>query len=152
MSLDPRVRWLSPDRAIGAAIRQDHPGAGHTLGVAGPWRHVTDTDVAALGADQVWSSLGLRGSGIRVAVLDTGVDPTSSDWSSLGSSRSRLVAWKDLVHGLPYPYDDNGHGSHVAGIIRPPPSALPSAPSRSRLRFPPDFEKALPLDASRQFP
>src|SRR5207302_10184260 len=31
--------------------------------------------------------------------------------------QSRIVGWSDLVNGQSSPYDDNGHGTHVAGIV-----------------------------------
>src|SRR5262249_38401915 len=39
------------------------------------------------------------------------------DLNFFGSSTSRVVAWQDCVQGGTLPYDDNGHGTHVAGII-----------------------------------
>ena len=29
----------------------------------------------------------------------------------------RLIAFQDMVHGKKQPYDDNGHGTHIAGIL-----------------------------------
>lgn len=56
---------------------------------------------------------GLTGKGIVVAVLDTGIDPHED----LTEPFNRILAWKDLVNHENSPYDDNGHGTHVAGII-----------------------------------
>jgi serine protease AprX len=55
----------------------------------------------------------LTGSGVTVAVLDTGI----AVHPDLGWRTSRVVGWVDLVNGRPNPYDDNGHGTHVAGIV-----------------------------------
>lgn len=55
---------------------------------------------------------GLDGSGVTVAVIDTGFDPTHP---SLGEIN--LVAWRDYVNDRPTPYDDAGHGNHVSGIL-----------------------------------
>lgn len=30
---------------------------------------------------------------------------------------NRIIGWADLVNGQSSPYDDNGHGTHVSGII-----------------------------------
>jgi serine protease AprX len=57
--------------------------------------------------------MGLTGKGIVVAVLDTGIDPHED----LTEPTNRILAWKDLVNHENSPYDDNGHGTHVAGII-----------------------------------
>ncbi len=56
---------------------------------------------------------GITGKGIGVAVIDTGVYPHPD----LGD---RLVAFKDFVNGrdgVENAYDDNGHGSHCAGLV-----------------------------------
>jgi serine protease AprX len=76
-----------------------------------------DNGPEASGAAQVWASPGYQGSGVRVAVLDTGVTPSSADWAPSGVSGSRVVAFQDFVNGQTAPYDDNGHGTHVAGIV-----------------------------------
>jgi serine protease AprX len=49
---------------------------------------------------------------IVVAVIDTGIDYTHVDLDG-----GKVIAWKDFVNGKSTPYDDNGHGTHVAGII-----------------------------------
>lgn len=46
-----------------------------------------------------------------VAVIDTGVDYTHEDLSG------RVILGYDYVNNDPDPMDDNGHGTHVAGII-----------------------------------
>ncbi|CVI66285.1 Serine protease AprX [Clostridiales bacterium CHKCI001] len=48
------------------------------------------------------------GEGITVAILDTGIYP-HPDFGN------RIVVFKDFVYGKRYPYDKNGHGTHVAG-------------------------------------
>ena len=55
----------------------------------------------------------LTGKGVVVAVLDTGIDPHED----LTKPDNRILAWKDFVNQKKSPYDDNGHGTHVAGII-----------------------------------
>jgi serine protease AprX len=54
---------------------------------------------------------GPAGSGVTVAVLDSGVG-TNTDLAS-----SRIVGWKDFVNGKKRPYDDAGHGTFVAGLV-----------------------------------
>lgn len=53
---------------------------------------------------------GLYGSGVGVAVLDTGVY-VHHDFDS------RIREFYDYVNGGQFPYDDNGHGTHICGII-----------------------------------
>ncbi len=62
------------------------------------------------GADKVWAE-GITGSGVNVAVLDTGID---TDHPELQDS---YLGGYDYVNNDPYPEDDHGHGTHVAGII-----------------------------------
>ncbi len=51
------------------------------------------------------------GQGVRVAVIDTGVDASHPDL------KGKVVAFADLVSKKPEPYDDQGHGTHVSGTI-----------------------------------
>ena len=50
------------------------------------------------------------GQGIVVAVLDTGI-------SMHPDFGKRMIAFKDIVGNRRLPYDDSGHGTHVAGIL-----------------------------------
>jgi len=50
------------------------------------------------------------GQGICVAVLDTGIAPHPD-------MEGRIAVFKDCVYRKRMPYDDNGHGTHVAGIL-----------------------------------
>jgi serine protease AprX len=52
---------------------------------------------------------GIRGRGIGIAIVDTGLSP-HPDY------RSRIIGWYDPLYGKMEPYDDSGHGSHVSGI------------------------------------
>lgn len=53
---------------------------------------------------------GLTGKGITVAIMDTGII-THPDFDR------RILKFTDFTQQRMRPYDDNGHGSHVAGII-----------------------------------
>lgn len=52
----------------------------------------------------------LDGSGVGICVIDTGIDPNHEQLAG------RVVGWRDWVNGLATPYDDHGHGTHVASI------------------------------------
>src|SRR5207253_9628851 len=74
------------------------------------------------GTRTVQHALGLTGAGVGVAVIDSGIATWHDDLTSQSSAvypygNQRVAAFMDFVNGQPLPYDDNGHGSHVAGII-----------------------------------
>lgn len=50
------------------------------------------------------------GQGITVAVLDTGIAPHPD-------FKGKVLVFHDFVNGQDLVYDDNGHGTHVCGII-----------------------------------
>jgi serine protease AprX len=57
-------------------------------------------------------ALGYDGTGVGVAIIDSGV----ANWhDDLGSQR--VAHFVDFVSDLPVPHDGYGHGTHVAGII-----------------------------------
>jgi serine protease AprX len=84
----PRVKKIHADREVNAL-----------LDVASP----------TVEAQQLWPQ-GVTGKGVTVAVIDTGIH-THTDLEG------RIVAFKDFVSERQSPYDDNGHGTHVAGDI-----------------------------------
>lgn len=67
--------------------------------------------------------LGRTGTGIRIGVLDTGIDTTHPALSHLTDGETdngELMGFRDLIadqHGLQYAHDAHGHGTHVIGII-----------------------------------
>ena len=67
---------------------------------------------ATIGAGWIREQMGLDGTGVGVAIIDSGVTSWHDD---LGSDR--VVHFADFVEFQPLPYDDYGHGTHVAGII-----------------------------------
>lgn len=71
-----------------------------------------DTVTSYLGS-KVANKSGYNGKNIGIAVIDTGIAPHSD----LTKNKNRIVAFKDFVNEKKFPYDDNGHGTHVAGII-----------------------------------
>lgn len=84
--------------------------------------------IAMTGADLAQSSLGFDGSGVRVAVMDTGIDYDHPDLGGCFGSGCRVAVGHDFVGdaytgpgSTPVPDDDpddcNGHGTHVAGIV-----------------------------------
>jgi serine protease AprX len=70
----------------------------------------------ALEASVARTNYGLDGTGVGVAVIDSGI-ASHADLTRADGTGTRVVAWRDLVNNQATPYDDNGHGTHVAGII-----------------------------------
>jgi subtilisin family serine protease len=76
-----------------------------------------------VGATVVRSLLGYKGDGVGIAVIDSGVAAWHDDLTRGGVSQlfpygnQRVAKFVDFVNGRTLPYDDNGHGTHVSGII-----------------------------------
>ncbi len=94
--------------------------------------------LALTGVDVAQNSLGLNGLGIKVGIIDTGVDYDHAAFGGSGAAGStafpsaRVIAGYDFVGDNfnaggsgsalipvpdPNPDDCNGHGTHVAGIV-----------------------------------
>ena len=56
---------------------------------------------------------GYDGMGVGVAIVDTGIC-LHKDFVEGGN---RVIGFVDLINRRKEPYDDNGHGTHVAGIV-----------------------------------
>lgn len=54
----------------------------------------------------------LTGKGVTLCVLDTGLSPHVDFCLPL----NRIKDFRDFIQGKEYPYDDNGHGTFVAGV------------------------------------
>ena len=120
----PGVRAMYPIEVI-AAPRPEEIGNGDAPDLAAA--------IALTGANVAQNTLGLSGAGIRVGIIDTGID---IDHPALGGGgfpgatvfpSARVVAGYDFVgdafNGGTTPIPDanpddcNGHGTHVAGIV-----------------------------------
>lgn len=73
-----------------------------------PVHTLLDESVPLIGAPMVWQA-GVTGKGIKVGIVDTGIDPNHPDFAG------RIVQMKDFTGQGPN--DNHGHGTHVAGII-----------------------------------
>lgn len=76
------------------------------------------------GARAVQFAYGYTGAGVGVAVIDSGIANWHDDLTYAGSNsqvrvvgNQRVAKFVDFVNGVTQPYDDNGHGTHVSGII-----------------------------------
>jgi subtilisin family serine protease len=93
------------------------------------------TALSMTGADIAHADLGLTGAGVKVGIIDTGLDYDHPDLGGDGLARrnsamfptGRVVTGFDFVGDSyngsntplpdPYPDDCSGHGTHVSGIV-----------------------------------
>lgn len=71
-----------------------------------------------INAPQVWAEYGVKGEGIVVGIMDTGVqgDHDALKHNYRGRNGDHKYSWIDLTdHGYSVPTDGQGHGTHVAG-------------------------------------
>ncbi|MFC0627240.1 S8 family serine peptidase [Kribbella deserti] len=120
-----RTRVLTSIGARAAAVRKnaaakfwDSLTPGSTERVAGTIQRIsldrrvtanTDLSVAQIGAPAAWQR-GLTGQGVKVAVLDTGIDTTHPDLAGQVVASANFSESADTV-------DRVGHGTHVAGTV-----------------------------------
>ncbi|WP_096778601.1 S8 family peptidase [Zobellella denitrificans] len=133
---DQRIARLLPDRRLGIAAPPNRcspwPSCKNDDGGAQPPEPGTSNPIPAgvqrIGADQVWNRTtgpSATGLGVTVWVVDTGVDGSHADLqpdsgtgiggyiggvSCLGTASTASCVTDGGI-------DDNGHGTHVAGIV-----------------------------------
>ncbi|MFD3308967.1 S8 family serine peptidase [Streptomyces sp. NPDC058694] len=103
---DPAGLWAALTDAQGGNARTAS-GVAH-IWLDGVRRASLDKSVPQIGADRAWSS-GYDGKGVRIAVLDTGVDAAHPDL------KDQVVAARNFTRS-PDATDRYGHGTHVASI------------------------------------
>src|SRR5579872_351541 len=95
LATSPLVDRVSTDRMVAGAMERTGP---------------------TVGATYVRQTYGYDGTGIGVAVIDSGVTSWHDDLAGAGG-QMRVSRFVDFVNGQQSAYDDYGHGTHVAGII-----------------------------------
>jgi minor extracellular serine protease Vpr len=116
----PGVKAVYPVRDIPAPVVKLADAPAPALG----------TSVGMIGADVARSELGLTGAGVRVGIIDSGIDYHHPSLGGCFGPGCRVAFGWDLVGdaftntggSLPVPDADpdtacSGHGSHVAGIV-----------------------------------
>ncbi|HEY6191701.1 MAG TPA: S8 family serine peptidase [Bacteroidota bacterium] len=86
-----------------------------------------DSSNALIEAPQLWSTYGLHADSIDIGIIDTGIDYLHEALGAGPIPNGKVVGGYDFVNNDNDPMDDNGHGTHVAGIAAgygPPPLNL----------------------------
>ena len=98
---NPNVRYVEPDGQV------------YALDFTPDEELINSWGVNRIGAGIV-HDLGNRGAGVKIAIMDSGVDYEHPDL--IGRFDTDLKGC-DFVNGDDDPMDDNGHGTHVAGTV-----------------------------------
>ncbi|MBT6469436.1 MAG: S8 family serine peptidase, partial [Thaumarchaeota archaeon] len=77
---------------------------------------------------------GIDGSGIKIAVIDTGVDFNHPDLFGWGES-GKVIGGFNFIHEGKPPLDTNGHGTQVAGVIAADGQIIGIAPKAKILAY-----------------
>ena len=108
---DPNVAAIEPDQKSRLTAAEYHSAerVARVRADAIPW------GVSDVGAPAAWAS-GLTGAGVKVGIMDTGIDWTHPDLHVTGgydftTSSSAPAAYMDNVASC------NGHGTHVSGTV-----------------------------------
>src|SRR5262249_41370027 len=89
ISHNPRVLYISPDRKLSGKLEFAEPTTGANIAYSYGW----------------------TGSGVGVAIIDSGIYPYHPDL------RSRVIHSENFVADEDTTNDVYGHGTHVAGIV-----------------------------------
>lgn len=95
---DPSILYAEPDYLVHALTAPNDPYYAHYQ-----W------NMPHIGLEEAWDTT-TGSTDIIIAIIDSGVDLDHPDLSD------KLVAGYDFVNNDSHPDDDNGHGTHVAGI------------------------------------
>lgn len=71
------------------------------------------------------AGLGMTGEGIGICIVDTGILAEHEQFVD-DAGMSKVVGFVDFVNRQTAPYDDQGHGTHVAGIAAGDGTGVPS--------------------------
>ncbi|MGW3807779.1 S8 family peptidase [Micromonospora sp. NPDC005113] len=100
--------WNNLTSAAGGTNRQLRPGF-DKIWLDGLRQPTLDVSVPLTGAPQAWQA-GWTGTGVKVGVIDTGVDQTHPDLAGRVAAAENFTADPDTL-------DRVGHGTHVASTI-----------------------------------
>jgi len=102
---NPHVKKIYYDRVI------------HALPIKNDKKIKISTSAETIGAYYVQDHLNYTGRNITVAVIDTGIDYTHPDLGGYFGEGYKVKDGYDFINEDSDPMDDNGHGTHCAGIV-----------------------------------
>ncbi|HKP84504.1 MAG TPA: S8 family serine peptidase [Blastocatellia bacterium] len=143
--VSPGLRVRTEIRGLANAVSIEAPGAEVAAISALPgvkrvelvkeYQAALDASVPLINAPAMWTRLGgsaVAGDGMKIAILDTGIDianPLFSDagyvapagfpkaeGNNLTLINNKIIAAKSFIPGTTSAQDENGHGTNVAGI------------------------------------
>jgi thermitase len=97
LNADPRVAYAEPNYLYHAFVSPNDPDFGKQ------WAHTK------IGSAAAWD-VTTGSASLVIAIIDTGIDENHPDLAA------KLVPGYDFVDGDNNPHDENGHGTHCAGI------------------------------------
>lgn len=100
--VDPPADWRQETFSIGSLDLQTQPP---------PVAAQSFSGLGLIGGDLEQQQYGFTGAGYSVAIIDTGIDYNNPAFAG------RYLGGWNFVANNNNPLDDNGHGTHVAGII-----------------------------------
>lgn len=111
LSRNPNIERIEIDREIRAFLTESVP---------------------LIRANDTWplqiAGTNLTGKGVTVCIIDTGVDYNHPNLGGGLGPSYKVIGGYDFVNSDSDPLDDNGHGTHVAGIVAANGSLLGIAP------------------------
>lgn len=123
LSRNPAVEYAEPDELVTAATDDQYFGRQYALQNDGQWfTNTPNTQTIATGkqdadVDAVEAWKVTTGSGVKVAILDSGVANVHDDIASQVVGHANFVSANTKEDPEADPEDKYGHGTHVAGIV-----------------------------------
>lgn len=109
LSMNPRVRYVQPDYIVQYVAPMQMNVSAEPLAQVLPW------GVDRIDAELAWSTS--TGDGVKVAIVDTGIDMDHPDLVANIKGGFNAIAPKGRYKDPSDFDDDHGHGTHCAGIV-----------------------------------
>lgn len=107
-----RADSLEEIEALGASVEYYEPECtAHLLALPNDTYAAKQWSLESLGMEYVWDK-GYSGEGVRVAVIDSGINSLHEDFEGVSFDRG-----KNMLDGSRDVTDEMGHGTFVAGVI-----------------------------------